>query len=468
MKTSTKIFLVLFIIFTFASILTSRLLLSAIFLNGRFVWNFDAMSYLALFFFVASNIFGGILYVRFLKSLNLNIMLFFSTVPLTLSFALISYFILNLNNFTAPAVIAVKTALRVTTQNTTNTYLWLALLLILYLILLFICFKTICKPVKKVESAVYRLSDGKVKDKISVGGGKQFREIEFALNKINENYRQKEIALKETNSEYEKFIPKQFLKYFGKNNILELELGSQVQKEVTTMFCDIKNSTAVSTSLSLEENFNFINSYLNIISPIIRKFGGFVDKYLGDGILAVFSKPEQAVNCSKAILLSVNDKNFRQNKLPDLKVGISINTGEVIFGVVGEQARKSLTIISDSVNLASKMDEVNKYFGTTVIFSKQTLNALPSEYQILYRYIGTLVLKSKNNSIHVFENLDVYPKVQREKLMARKSDFESAVRVFEEGNYQKAKELFAVHLKQVKEDRVAYVYFNSCNEKLSE
>lgn len=463
MKTSTKIFLILFIIFAFASILTFRFLWGAIYSNGSFRLEFNFLSYLALFFFLASLFFGTFLYIKFLKTQSFNIMLFFITVPLTLAFATLTYILFNINNYDQPALVAIRVALKVS-QNNNNNYLWLILTTLIYLLILFFIFNLVCRPIKKVEKAVYRLSDGKVKDRISVGGTRQFKEIEFALNKINENYRQKETALRQTNSEYEKFIPKQFLKFFGKSNILELELGNQVQKEVTTMFCDIRNSTALSSSLSLEENFNFINSYLNTISPIIRKFGGFVDKYLGDGILAVFSKPEHAIECSKAIFLAIDDKNFKQKKLPDMKVGISINTGEVIFGVVGEEARKSLTIISDNVNLASKMDEVNKYFGTFVIFSKRTLNALPAGYNLSYRYIGNL--KFKQESLFVFEDLDVYDKLKKEKLLMKKSVFESAVRAFDENEIEKAKNLFASILKSIKEDKVSYVYYNRCLEKL--
>lgn len=463
MKTFTKISLILFIIFAFGSILTFKFLWNAIFLDGKFILNFDFMSYMALVFFVLSLFFGIYLYVRFLRAQNFNNMLFLVTVPVTLLFVSAGYILLNINNYQQQTLVAIRAVLRVS-QNNSNNLLWLLLITLLYFLILFFLFNFICRPIKKVEKAVYRLSDGRVKDKIVVGGTRQFREIEFALNKINENYIQKETVIKQTNSEYEKFIPKQFLKFFGKNNILELELGNQVQKEVTTMFCDIRNSTTLSSSLSLEENFNFINSYLNLISPLIRKFGGFVDKYLGDGILAVFSKPEHAIECSKAIFLAISDKNFKQNKLPDMKVGISINTGEVIFGVVGEEARKSLTIISDSVNFASKMEEINKYFGTYVIFSKRTLNALPSSAEISYRYIGCM--KCKQESIHVFECLDIYSKLKKEKLMLKKSLFESAVRAFEENEIEKAKNLFASLLKAVKEDKVSYIYYNMCLEKL--
>ena len=113
---------------------------------------------------------------------------------------------------------------------------------------MYFSFKLACKPIKKVEKALYRLSNGKVNSEIEVGGGKQFQEMENNLNKINENYMAKEELIKKTNLEYEKYVPKQFAKFLGKNSILELELGNQVQKEVTTLFVDIHNSTSVMIS----------------------------------------------------------------------------------------------------------------------------------------------------------------------------------------------------------------------------
>ena len=252
----------------------------------------------------------------------------------------------------------------------------------------------------------------------------------------------------------------------GKNSILELELGNQVQKEVTTMFCDIRNSTATSSTLSLEDNFNYINSYLKVVSPLVRKHGGFVDKYLGDGILAVFMKAENAMECAVQIVKAIEQKNKSSVATPSMDVGISLNTGEVVFGVVGEEERKSPTIISDTVNLASKMENINKFFHTKIIFSKRTLNSLRNEYPLSYRFIGTLTLEDKDY-LSMFECLDSYDKKTREKLESVKVTFEQGVRYYNLGKYHNAKENFQLVLKRSREDKVAYMYYNKCEQKIS-
>ncbi len=465
MKKSTKIILILFIISAVASILLFKQVKEGIIIGEQLYFNFSPVGYIGLILILFAFVFGSILYIKFIKAQNFSNMLFFITVPLTLFFSSLIYLVSNINNYTNPQVEIVKQVLNVNTNNNVN-YVWAILLAVIYLTLLFLTLTFVCKPIKKIEKAVYRLSDGRVKDDILIGGNKQFVGIEHGLNKINDVYKEKENLLRKTNIEYEKFIPKQFLKFLGKNSILELELGNQVQKEVTTMFCDIRNSTITSSTLSLEENFNYINSYLKTVSPLIRKYGGFVDKYLGDGILAVFIQPENAIECSVQIVKAIEQKNKSNLKIPSMDVGISLNTGEVVFGVVGEEERKSPTIISDTVNLASKMENINKFFKTKIIFSKRTLNSLKSEYPLSYRFIGNLTLDEKN-LLSLFECLDAYDKKLRERLESIKVTFEQGVRYYNLGKFHNAKENFQLVLKRVREDKVAYMYYNRCEQKIN-
>ncbi|MDD2445268.1 MAG: adenylate/guanylate cyclase domain-containing protein [Clostridia bacterium] len=463
MKTSTKIWIVIFIISLVLSLLLGGAVSQGIILENGISFNFSVLGYVGLIFVIINFISSNILFFRFLTAQPFSRLLFFITVPVTAFSAIICFYLINLNTIQNPQVEYVRQVLNVSPTNN-NNYLWLAIIVIAYLLILFISFKFACKPIKKVEDAVRRLSNGRVPGEIQIGGSKQFSEIENGLNKINVNYKEKENLIKKTNLEYEKYIPKQFLKFLGKSSILELELGNQVQREVTTMFVDIHHSTQTSTTLSLEENFNYINSYLNVVSPIIRKFNGFVDKYLGDGILAVFAKPENALECSVSIVKAVDIKNKSMKNLPNLEVGISINTGEVVFGIVGEEERKSPTIISDAVNFASKMNDFNKYFGSKIIFSKRTLNSLKIDYPLSYRYVGTLSFEDDKEFVSLFESLDHHERKKRDKMENDKTQFEQAVRFFNLGKCHQAKEIFQTILKNTRGDKVAYMYYNRCEQ----
>ena len=464
MKTSTKIWMIIFIVSTVFGILLAREIFRGLNFGETLTFNFSVWGWVGIVMNVISNIVLAVLFAKFLKTQPFNRVLFFSTVPLTLAFFALSYGLLTINDYNNAPVTYVRQVLNVSTTNS-NNYWWLGLLGLIYLFALFLIFHFNSKPLKKVEKAVYRLGNGHVASDIEIGGSRTFREIEHSLNKINSNFKEKDNIIQKTNTEYEKFVPKQFLKFLGKNSILDLELGNQVKKEVTTMYVDIHNSTNMSTTLSLEENFNYINGYLNVVSPIIRKFGGFVDKYLGDGILAVFIKPQNALECSKAIYKVIETQNASQKMQPSLDVYISINTGEVVFGIVGEEERKSPTIISDTVNLVSKMEEFNKYFGSKIIFSKRTLNSLKIDYPLSYRYVGSLTLGDKEY-LSLFESLECYSKKKRERLEDTKTMFEQAVRYFNLNKCHQAKELFAKILKIARDDKVAYMYFNKCEQSV--
>lgn len=465
MRTSTKVYMILFFITLVGVVLTSSYFFHAIsFVDGSIKIDFSTASYIFVAISILNGIFASILYIRFLKSQKISLMLFFSVVPLTVIFAVATYFLATINYYNNTTVELVRQVLQINVTNI-NNYLWIALLTIIYLVVVFIIFKLITKPLKILEIALERLSDGYVGDKISLGGGKQFAKLEYDLNKINDNYRKSETIIKQTSNEYEKYIPKQFIKFLGKKSILDLVVGTKVQKEVTTLFCDVRNSTLVSTTLSLEENFNYINSYLNVVSPIIRKYNGFIDKYLGDGIMAVFTRSRQAFDCAHAIIKAINEKNESNVSMPNLEVGVSLNTGDVVFGVVGDETRKSITIISDSVNFTSKIGEVNKVFGSLITFSKSTLNDLSSATKINYRYVGNLKFDN-NEFIPIFESLDAYHRLKREKLIKNKINFEQGVRAYVNGKFSQAKAIFEDVYKKEKDDKVCYVFYNKSVEKL--
>ena len=465
MRTSTKVLMILYILTLVGVILTSTFLFSAITITDNGInLNFDTWAYVSLGIVTINSIFAIILYLRFLRSQKISSKLFFSVVPITIVFAIATYFLATINNYNNNTVSVVKQVLQINGTNI-NNYLWIILLTLIYLLIVFVLFRVITKPIRRIEQAIERLSDGYVGDRISIGTGSQYQKIEYDLNKINDNYKKKENIIKQTNIEYEKYIPKQFIKFLGKNSILDLTVGTQVQKEVTTLFCDIRNSTQVSTTLSLEENFNYINSYLNVVSPIIRKYNGFIDKYLGDGIMAVFTRSRQAYDCAHAIIKAIQEKNATNVSMPNIEVGVSLNTGDVVFGVVGDDTRKSITVISDSVNFTAKIGEVNKVFGSLITFSKSTLNDLSSNLNINYRYIGNLMFDNKEY-ISIFESLDAYPRSKRDKLIKYKIDFEQGVRAYVNGKFNQSRDIFESVYKKEKDDKVCYVFYNKSVDKL--
>jgi adenylate cyclase len=118
----------------------------------------------------------------------------------------------------------------------------------------------------------------------------------------------------------------------------DMQLGDQVQKEMTIMFADIRNFTSMSEKMTPQENFNFINSYLGVVGPIIRHHGGFIDKFIGDAIMALFpDDPSAAIQASQDMLRLL--KEFNVSRVVPIQIGIGLHTGSTMLGTIGESER---------------------------------------------------------------------------------------------------------------------------------
>lgn len=466
MKKSTKILLIIFI----AVLIPSLVLGNSIFqgikpTDNGFTFNFDVKGYIAFALNIIALILGNILFVRFLLSLPLDKMLFFSTVPLILIYGTLMFLLAEMSNFNNPTATSVRNLLNISQDNPYNKFLWAILLSLAFVLIFFLIFLFMCKPITRVEKVVLRLGDGKVKqDRFSIGKGKQFNSIEHGLNKINNNYKEKDNSLKKVSLETKKFVPKQFFKFLGKNNISELELGNQVKKQATIINIKLVGIND-NQSLSLEDNFNFLNSYLNVIAPHIRKLGGFIDKYLGDGVLAVFGKAEDALKCAHVIKRAIDIKNRQNKTLPNIGIRMAIMSSEVIFGIVGEEERKIPTIVSDEMKLLEKIDEICRYISANVIFTKHVIDQLPLTVKINYRYVGS-INEGDYKDLMLFEDLEVYPRDEQSGLLKHKDRFEKGVILYENGKYEECYHVFTSILRNIPSDKASYIYFNKCKEKL--
>lgn len=470
MKTSTKILSILAVVTFLPNIFLFKYLLQAFVPTGKtFEVHFTPLAWVALVFQVLAMIFGGILFFRFLKTQKLTNALFFSVMPLTIVYGVFVAYVASVKDMDGVMAQTIRTALKISSaEKSHNNLLWVGLATLIYLILLFVIILILCKPLSKVEKVTKNLGDGRMKfDDFKVGGTKQFKEIENSLNKINYQYKQKENKIKQADFGSQKSLSKQFFRFFGRESIASLELGNQIKKTASVLLFDLEREQKNVKTLSLEENFNYINSYLKVVYPLIKRYNGFVDKYLGDGVLAVFSEPQDAIECAHALVRAIDVKNKSQKELHALCCKVAIDTDEVVFGVVGEEEKKEPQIISDIMGSLEKMQEINSYIGSKVIFSKKSLNALSQSFQFDYRFTGVLTM-DEDVQMPIYESLEILPKHKKEKLKKLKNKFEAGVRAYHQKNYKQAKEEFEFVLHYVPEDQPSYVYFNKTLEKLKD
>ncbi len=244
---------------------------------------------------------------------------------------------------------------------------------------------------------------------------------------------------------YARFVPTQFLKYLDRNSINDVALGDSIQKDMTVMFTDIRRFTAMSETMTPRENFDFINHYLGRVGPAIRENNGFIDKYIGDAVMALFpEEPDDALRAAIAVMLQLNqynDERAEQGRAA-LEIGIGIHTGNLMLGIIGEEERMEGTVISDAVNLASRMEGVSKLYGAPVTISGPTLFRLDDPTVYSFRFLGVIPIKGKKDPVSIYEVFDGDPTERRQLKLDSRYNFEKGIHAYLNQDFARAADIF--------------------------
>lgn len=279
------------------------------------------------------------------------------------------------------------------------------------------------------------------------------------------------IHLSKLNLSYARFVPDEFLRFLGRESILDVQLGDQVQQEMTVMFSDIRSFTALSEQLSPKENFDFLNEYLSRISPVIRIHEGFIDKYIGDGVMALFPHNAQdALDASMDMLeeLALFNQERADQFLPPIQVGIGLHSGMLMLGTIGESERMEGTVISDAVNTAARMEGLTKLYGTTLILSEQTLARLDDPDKYPMRYLGQVRVKGKTHITGIYEVLEDFLMPDYQLKYKTLATFEAAVKHYFDRELEAARLGFEEVLELNPDDQAARYYHSRCERYLQQ
>src|SRR5919199_1889366 len=231
--------------------------------------------------------------------------------------------------------------------------------------------------------------------------------------------------LYQLNQAFSRFVPRQFLQLLDKKSVVDVQLGDSVQQEMSVLFSDIRDFTTLSESMTPQENFQFINAYLSRMESAIIENQGFIDKYIGDAIMALFGgTADEAVKAGISMLQRLWDYNQHRIKSGYAPINIGINTGSLMLGTVGGKHRMDSTVISDAVNLASRLEGLTKKYGVSLLISHQTLARLHNPMEYSLRFVEQVKVKGKSKAVAIFEVLDGEPPEVREAKLATKSIFE--------------------------------------------
>jgi len=287
------------------------------------------------------------------------------------------------------------------------------------------------------------------------------------LFELNQNLEKSLDAESELTDAYGRFVPHQFLNLLGYESIIDVNLGDQVQEEMSVLFADIRDFTTLSETMTPQENFNFINAYLSRMEPAITSNNGFIDKYIGDAIMALFSDfADDAVKAGIAmlnILTNYNEDRQRVGYVP-IQIGIGINSGSLMLGTVGGKSRMDSTVISDAVNLASRIEGLTKDYSVPLLISQQTLDRLrnPADYAI--RMVDKVQVKGKSQYVVVYEVFDADPPEIRSAKLANFPVYTEAMLLCERKQFREAGKLFEECLRTNPSDQVARIYLKRCRD----
>ena len=247
----------------------------------------------------------------------------------------------------------------------------------------------------------------------------------------------------------------------------KLKLGGE-KKDLTVLFSDIRGFTSISEHMTPERLVKFLNEYLTKMTDIVFKYDGLLDKYMGDAIMAIWGAPldqsDHPLRACYTALEMVEELRLLQQKwategMPRMNIGIGINAGPMVVGNMGSERRFDYTVMGDSVNLGSRLEGLNKLYGTNIIISEMTYERVREE--ILGRELDLVRVKGKDQPVKIYELLSRRAKTLPEQ-KALAEEFQAALGEYRNRNWETARKIFQSILERYPADGPARLYVERC------
>jgi len=247
-----------------------------------------------------------------------------------------------------------------------------------------------------------------------------------------------------------------------------LKLGG-VKKNLTVMFSDIRGFTTISEKLIPEELVKLLNEYLTVMTDIVFKYEGLLDKYIGDAIMAVFGapleQPDHALRSCRTALemmaeLKVLQERWAREERPYVDIGVGINTGDMVVGNMGSNMRFDYTVMGDHVNLSSRLEGINKEYGTHIILSEFTYEVVKEE--MFCREIDSVRVKGKKLPVKIYELIcEKKDAAEYEEYVRR---FHNGMEKYKQGRWDEGIAAFRSVLEILPDDPPAKLYIQRCQD----
>jgi predicted ATPase/class 3 adenylate cyclase len=266
----------------------------------------------------------------------------------------------------------------------------------------------------------------------------------------------------------ERFVPKRFLEILQKKNIQEVELGDSVQIDLTAMFADIRGFTAIAETLTPKRLSLLLNTYLGYMAPIIREHRGFVEHFLGDGIMALFPRTsDDAVRAALVMQrqLTAFNAEIKNNGFKPIEMGIGLHYGPAMLSILGEAERFDANVVSDAINATSRIENLNKYYQTSLLISEKVYANLRNPNDYLISIVDKVKVKGKSRSMLIYE-VNVRPTNPEElqSIEAYNKMFTQGFTAYEQGDFIAAEAIFNECLHLQPNNTRAEIFRSRCEE----
>ncbi len=343
----------------------------------------------------------------------------------------------------------------------------IALTIVAIIVVVFGMSYFLMRSLRVLRDSVSEIAAGNWDTVVAVETRDEVADLGESVNSMSQHIKDYIAKVTKLSESYFRFVPQQFLDYLGKESILEVNLGDQVEKTMSVMFAHIRAFSALSVHMTPEENFNFINQFLKYVGPAIRENKGIIDKYMGSGIMALFDEePENAVRAAiemRRYLENFNTKR-EQKGLAPVDVGVGIQTGPLMLGVIGEKERMEGTVISDNVNLASLLERLTGKLGAAILVTDEVLHKIPKQSKYKHRALGLVRMEGKKEPVRIYDIFEGDVEAERKLKQKTKAVFEEGVQLYQAGRFYDARRKFVEVLRDNMNDKAAKIYFLLCDE----
>lgn len=261
---------------------------------------------------------------------------------------------------------------------------------------------TITWPIKQLVSVAHRISEGDFNVHLKPKGRDEVAALSYAFNDMAKGLEERDRVKETFNKFHNKEIAEKLLSG-------EVKLGGE-RREATIFFSDVRGFTGMSETMEPEQVVEMLNEYMTRMVSVVLKNNGIVDKYVGDAIMALWGVPlggeNDTCNAVRACiemrqeLAKLNELRISRGQ-PPLKIGMGVNTGQVIAGNIGSNEKMEYTVIGDSVNLASRIESMTKEYGTDCLISKSIHDKVKDRF--IFETCAAARVKGKTEAIEIFQ-----------------------------------------------------------------